>query len=131
VNGEMFFDDIAAREMIRRRLQHDNSLTLFDATIDGGPPRSRRSDPATSVVAAQTVTPGNGALIRRIRIVVRAYGPMTAFDIASFITDSIFQHDRWDSGTIRTAVSRAGLTVVGEGRSPRGRRCLTYGCPDG
>jgi hypothetical protein len=103
-----------------------NSPTLFDATIDGGPPMARRTDPVTSVAAAQAVTPGNGYLILKIRYVASYYGPVTAFDIVNIIGTK-----RWDEGTIRSAVSRAGLTVVGEGRSPRGRRCLTYGCPDG
>jgi hypothetical protein len=97
-----------------------NQPNLFD-------PVARATDPVTSHAAAKSVRAGNDDLIGRIRQVTATYGPLTAFEIARMVGSQ--SPDRWDEGTIRTAIARAELVPAGEGRSPRGRRCITYVYP--
>src|SRR5690348_661440 len=89
-------------------------------------PMARRSDPETSSFAARVVAAGNAELVARIRRYVWTHGPLSAFEIAEAINEA--QPGRWDEGTIRSAVSRSGLSVWphAEGLSPRGRRCQLY-----
>lgn len=115
-----------------------NAPVLFDFTnrtvTPPGPltfhaqPVARASDPGTSHKAAMRAKPGNSVLVAEIRRVVGEWNqgdPMDAFHIAR-VVESQYPR-RWSEGTIRTAVSRAGLRAVDtEGRSPRGQRCIRY-----
>ncbi len=93
--------------------------TLFDE------PLARLSDPETAHEAARALLPGNDELIRKIRLCVSRYGPMSAFDVARHIDAS--DKDRWASSSIISACSRAGLEVAKiSGVSPRGRRCQLF-----
>jgi hypothetical protein len=91
--------------------------SLFDQ------PRARFTDPDTSRMAAEIVSPGNGALINAIRKCVYLYGPLTAWEIADKVAGT-----RWQYDTVRSACARAGLRKI-EGtpaRSPGGRPCCLY-----
>lgn len=96
-------------------------------------PLARNSDPVTSREAAERVKPGNGELVRAIRFAVGVHAhdpayPWTAFDIAEQV--EVDYPGRWAESTIRTAVSRAGLTAVDvKGKSPRGQRCVRFTYP--
>lgn len=100
--------------------------TLFDL------PKARASDPSPSHLAAARVKPARRALVEAIREVVGATqvarlpsGPITAFTIAQMV-EQLYPR-RWDSSTVRTAISTAGLRAVDtEGVSPRGQRCIRY-----
>lgn len=92
-------------------------------------PLARNSDPVSSREAAESVKPGNSALVNAIREAVRdgelLLGAVTAFQIARRVEEMF--PGRWDEGSIRTACKRAGLVAVDtEGRSPRGSRCLRF-----
>lgn len=85
-------------------------------------PRARATDPETSRRAAAVTEPGNNELIRLIRSHVYLYGPKTAFEIADALAGNRWQHD-----TIRSAVSRAGLSTCDfKGVTPGGRPCTLY-----
>lgn len=91
---------------------------------------SRLTDPSTSDAAAERVRPGRSALIEAIRDVLAPTWspykqPLTAFEIAERV-EQVFPR-RWDEGSIRSAISRAGLRAVdNKGVSPRGSRCLRF-----
>lgn len=61
-------------------------------------------------------------LIAGIRRAVYLYGPLTHYEIASYV-DAAYP-GRWSEATIRTACARAGLIQSASwGTTPRGRRC--------
>lgn len=93
--------------------------SLFDQ------PRARASDPETAHEAAAVVKPASSALIAAIRWTLQGGARLSAFDIAAAVERE--HPGRWDEGTVRTAVSRAGLRAVDTGgTSPRGQRCCRY-----
>lgn len=84
-------------------------------------PRARTTDPITAQEAAESVKPANGELVAAIRRHVYMYGPLSAFEIADAL------EGRWQHDTIRSAVSRAGLSKCDFwGVTPGGRRCTLY-----
>lgn len=87
------------------------------------PPTARNSDPTTSHEAAAAARRGNSELIKTIRWwLSKQSEPKSAFQISAAVAGY-----RWQSDTVRTAVSRAGLHAVdNEGRTPGDRRCLRY-----
>lgn len=91
--------------------------TLFDEPV------ARFADPVTSREAASVVRRGNQELITAIRWwVSKQSEPVSAFQIARAICGN-----RWQSDTVRSAVSRASLTAVdSNGVTDAGRRCLRY-----
>ena len=106
--------------------------TLFDlpplprVAPPGEFPRARVSDPQTSREAAREVAKGAKELELEIVRVVKMYGPLSAFGVAV-----ILGNQRWDSSTVRTAVSRCAkarriFAYDEAGVSPRGRACTRY-----
>ena len=83
-------------------------------------PAARHTDPNTSRIAAETVKPGNGDLIKAIRQYVFEHGPSTGFEIAAAL------EGRWGADTVRTACARAGLRKIEGGITPRGNACVLY-----
>lgn len=95
------------------------SPTLFP---DHQNPATRNTDPPTSHQAAARSKPGSAELVALICAYVEAHPHVTAFAIADALAG-----DRWDEGTVRTAVSRAPLRHGPKnGRSPRGLPCRTF-----
>lgn len=93
-------------------------------------PRHRSTDPDTSRAAAKSIEPHAGYLERLIvNFVAVAIEPATAERVAYAL--GCMHPNRWDEGTIRSAVSRTakkGLIVpVGYGTTSRGRAAITYG----
>ncbi len=86
-------------------------------------PLARNSDPITAHEAANGIKPGNAELIMAIRRYAFLYGASTAFQIA----ESLSASGRWQEDTVRTAVSRSGLTKWPGGITPGGRPCSLYG----
>lgn len=86
-------------------------------------PRARAHDPATARAAAESVKPGNAALIKAIRAYLWEYGASTAFEVADVL------EGRWAHDTIRTACARAGLVKFPGGETPRGHACVLYALP--
>ena len=93
-------------------------------------PLTRASDPATSHQAAAVAKPGAGPLNEAILREASPFRyPRSAFDLAARV--QIVHGNRWDEGTIRTAVSRLGkagklFKADDEGRSPRGQKCVRW-----
>ena len=81
----------------------------------------RSTDPSTSHDAAAAVAPANAEIVTAIRVHLFYNHRATAFQIADALAG-----ERWGESTIRTAVSRAGLSEVGIASSPRGHRCMVY-----
>lgn len=97
-------------------------LSVFDQ------PRSRETDPSTSAEAALVMAATNGELENLIRAVVDRIGPSSQEEIAAEIQRD--QPDRWTTGSIVSACSRAYLDKWGEGHNRRGRRVILWVCAD-
>lgn len=94
-------------------------------------PRARHSDPETSHRAAAAVKPGGKEMNEAILRAAHPTHAYTAFEIAQNI--AYFTPNRWDEGSLRSAVSRLGkrglLVKDGKGKSPRGQPCDKWRLP--
>src|SRR6185369_5048738 len=91
-------------------------------------PLSRATDPYTSRLAGESISPYLGELELLIRAVIDRIGPCTHEEVAEQIQAD--QPDRWTTGTVVSACSRSFLEQYGESRNRRGRRVLLWVCAD-
>lgn len=97
-----------------------------------GFPLARRTDPATSHLAASATESAVPAIEQAILAAADIITARTAFVIAERVEHA--NPGRWDEGTIRTRVSAMGkarkLSRSGvKGTSPRGRECDRWYAP--